>query len=409
MRKGKTGMNPPVEATRIAFAPYSRGVTLAIWLSGTTCARGTAGSTDLGNPTADHAVGADLQPDIPLSDSGCEHPAMRCAHACVTDDDCPQETTYGRLPFRCFEYAFRSGRGCAVPCISNGDCGLHLGFYCASAGGIYAGVATICKAGCNDDSDCPQPTDAPPGACVPTASGGHRCTLLCRHHGDCAGFGFDKVCNPADTCHAYRGGCAYRTCATDAECQERHGKDHVCLPDATCGRPTCSKDSDCETGMVCHPGRLCGNDLDCHPACQDDEDCSPSGMICLDGACVSGCRSDLECPEWARCRLEGDPCGIYQCVDCLSDSDCPPVSRCLLGNEDCGRKRNGCYGIDCTSDAECRELAVQQPALWLSADRATCMRIPGLEGWKCMDACRDDSDCLPDGLCVPRGCRREEP
>lgn len=79
------------------------------------------------------------------------------------------------------------------------------------------------------------------------------------------------------------------------------------------------------TTATCGDGDIDPDDTYCDdPLCSEDADC-PTGEVCLDGVCVSGCGSDEECPEGFACIQPetGDGPGVCREADeCQNDSEC---------------------------------------------------------------------------------------
>ena len=101
-----------------------------------------------------------------------------------------------------------------------------------------------------------------------------------------------------------------------------------------------------------------------NPACMDDFDCTTEGEICIDFACIDGCRLDAEC------TTEGEICKDNICqAGCRADEDCEEPMVCddnfecvVAGCEthaDCGLGQAcdnlQCVLTSCTEDADCTQ------------------------------------------------------
>jgi formylglycine-generating enzyme required for sulfatase activity len=313
-------------------------------------------------------------------DHGCQ-----AEQGCVDDGDCAAPTP------RC-----DAASGECVECLDAADCG--AGQQCAH------GACTA--AGCVDDGDCAAPTprcDAASGACVECldaadCGAGQQCA-----HGACTAAGCvdDGDCAaPTPRCDAASGACV--ECLDAADCgagqQCAHGACTAagCVDDGDCAAPTprcdaasgacveCLDAADCAEGQICSGG-VCAAE----PMCENDDQCE-IGQICIDGDCVTGCRSQRDCPPAQQCV---EALGAHgRCVDCEGDGDCDPGWIC---------QDHVCVPY-CTSHEHCApaycDLESHQCVECI--EDAHCDREAGLicRAQACVPGCRVDDDC-PDGFC----------
>jgi formylglycine-generating enzyme required for sulfatase activity len=326
---------------------------------------------------------------------GCS-PKDRNEAECQVDGDCPELQ------------ACQDGSCEQVQCKRDGDC--PSGERCME----YECVVT---APCRTDADCEEPTplcNLDTGQCVSCLP---RCTGKCCGDDGCGG-------DCPDLCAATGQNCNSETCECEGVCvPDCAGR--VCGPDK-CGEtcpPGCDGEEFCDDGICKLPG--CDSDQDCQaplrycqlatracveclenehcageqicsggacsdqPTCQTDSQCE-YGEICVGGDCVSGCRSNRDCPDdeycveemgdngtCVECELpedcpEGTTCEGYQCVTwCTEEAHCTP-RYCNLDSHDC---------VDCLEDSHC------------GADTGMIC-----EGLVCVEGCRIDEDC-PGGTC----------
>ena len=122
----------------------------------------------------------------------------------------------------------------------------------------------------------------------------------------------------------------------------------------------CTQDSDCESGLVCHPElKICraqGDKPSCPEECSKSEKCTQYAMCTLkNDRCVIG---ELDCSKSAQCTDEGrctrkDVGNVGTCVtinpaDCKNSTSCQTKGHCSVD-----RKSRLCRAL---SNADC-ELA----------------------------------------------------
>lgn len=161
----------------------------------------------------------------------------------------------------------------------------------ASLGGGSLGGPCSADANCTSGLICAQGSDLK-----------GMCTAACKATSECqVKFGDASSC--------WDGYCA-RQCDTTADCAVGHcavlaGGHDFCSSGPAPMSETCSKDSDCKTGLVCGTeGKLVGL---CTRSCTVDSDCRmySAGAACVLslGVCTRGCYEDDECPEDGVCIL----------------------------------------------------------------------------------------------------------
>jgi hypothetical protein len=263
--------------------------------------------------------------------------------------------------------------------------------------------ATACRA----DADCGTPAEA------------YRCdpaTHVCRCRMDTA-CGPSELCNAAGFCQD-RAGCESNADCADASlfCDTSSG---TCL---TRGR--CTSDLHCPLGEVCDVSRTT-----CVSGCRSEGDCPGTACRCADApctcdattpegraACALGVCDASFCADDQGCAF-GERCGAPRTgasVTCFSDFD--PVRRpycasCTYGGglQVCGRGANFCLretaspgsaycGVDCSQGQgcpngyQCSDVVVASSRARCRSD-AECAPVPSL-------SCREDPDCGSGGRCV---------
>ncbi len=213
-------------------------------------------------------------------------------------------------------------------------------------------------------------------------------------------------------------GCAGTVCGGGADC----AVGHECAG-GVCAVIACMTQAQCPAGFVCPIGvnqctRL-GPDADgdgfrvpedCddasparHPGAPElcdmiDNDCD--GLVDEDGACMSGCRVDSDCPLGSVC-----PMGQCQAMACMVDSDCPMGSACTAGV--CGAMR-----VDGDSDgyappADCDDAnPAVRPGVPEVCGNMVDDNCDGVLDDGCMSSCATDADCPFTFQCLMGTCIR---
>ncbi|MCK7491339.1 MAG: hypothetical protein MZW92_06195 [Comamonadaceae bacterium] len=100
------------------------------------------------------------------------------------------------------------------------------------------------------------------------------------------------------------GQCTPIGCSSDGDCQAPLPR---CEPaSGTC--VACLVAEDCQGGQICS-GFVCADP----PRCQSDGECE-IGQICVQGACLVGCRSNRDCPDGQTCDTGLGPNGTLHRV-----------------------------------------------------------------------------------------------
>jgi hypothetical protein len=196
-------------------------------------------------------------------------------------------------------------------------------------GGLAAGGGQPENGGSNATAG----SNAMAGSGATAGSGGtpSLCQAMCASNTDCA-----------STLYSCQDGiCAYRGCASDAEC------------------------ADFGSGTVCRPDPMYGVG-DCVSACSTADDCgfadSPTfestNYSCTDDGCIyKGCNSDAECDLYHR----GDVCvqtpgSNPSCTpSCATPNDCPQVTSppAYASPDHYACTQGHCVFLGCQSDDEC--------------------------------------------------------
>lgn len=124
----------------------------------------------------------------------------------------------------------------------------------------------------------------------------------------------------------------------------------------------CTQDSDCASGLVCHPEhKVCraeGDKPSCPVECLKSKQCSEQGLCTLKGAkCVIGdndCERSAQCTDEGRCTRK-DLGDIGTCVT-ISDADCEKSTFCRTkGHCSVNRRSRQCRA---RSDADCERAEI---------------------------------------------------
>lgn len=243
----------------------------------------------------------------------------------------------------------------------------------------------------------------------------------------------DTDCPAGEACIG--GECTPVECRVDEDCQDdEECRDYQCVL-----KPECAIDDDCEIGEICHEGSCvsgCRTDRDC-PAgftcmpqegdhgicaeCQQDGDC-PAGYRCVDYACVQHCESDEDC-DAGHC----DPT-THTCVECVVDGHCEPGLICenatcveCAVKDDCaigelcvdGQCVPGCEGDrDCPAGTICAAQLGDHGACveCIDDDDCTDADLPRCDNHVCVPECISDADCTgQDEVCVENHCQTIAP
>ena len=128
----------------------------------------------------------------------------------------------------------------------------------------------------------------------------------------------------------------------------------------------CAQDSDCGSGLVCHPEfKICrakGDKPSCPEECSKSEDCAKYGTCTLkNDRCVIG---ELDCSKSAQCTDEGrctrkDLGNIGTCVT-INPADCKKSTFCRTkGYCSVDRKSRLCRALS-NADCELAEVCTKQ-------------------------------------------------
>ena len=189
-------------------------------------------------------------------------------------------------------------------------------------------------------------------------------------------------------------------CETDTDCAARE----ACVV-GLCTPVDCKVDADCADGEECL-------DYTCvtKPECTIDDDCQ-IGQICNEGGCVSGCRTDRDCPTGftcltevgdhgtcAECQVDEDCDTGYKCIDYACVQHCESDADCTVGH--CDTVTNSC--VECVADAHCQPGFICEANACVAGcrDDVDCPAGNICENDACREGCRQDGDC-PSGVCNP--------
>jgi formylglycine-generating enzyme required for sulfatase activity len=284
----------------------------------------------------------------------CEACTPACAGKECGDDGCGD--TCGQCAADEVCNAVGSCVVCAPDCTAR-ECGLDP--VCgASCGSCAAGCTCTAQGVCAGSCQCTP-------ACAGKQCGPDGCQGVC---GTCdAG----EVCNQA-------GQCTPPGCSSDGDCQAPRPR---CEPTSgSC--VACLVADDCQNGQICS-GFVCATP----PRCQSDGECE-IGQICVEGACLAGCRSNRDCPDGQTCDTsQGD---IGRCIECAGPQDCEAGQTC---------QDDRCVPY-CTAEAHCAPL---------HCDLISHQCVPCLEDGHCVEGeiCQDLAcvpGCRTDGDCVTGHC-----
>ncbi len=166
----------------------------------------------------------------------------------------------------------------------------------------------------------------------------------------------DSFCRIGEVCHFdIEGGICLPPCEDDRFCKQ-YSEELFCNAEGRCKsaeqQTGCEEDSDCPLGEICH--KDASSDGTCAAACSSNHDCMELGndLICHNGGrCapehVGPCSLDEDCSidEICHLQLNGGTCKTA----CGYDSDCPKYFICSSSGQ-C--VRNPEYP-PCSSDNEC--------------------------------------------------------
>jgi len=151
-----------------------------------------------------------------------------------------------------------------------------------------------------------------------------------------------------------------------------------------CGKDKCepcAQDSECQSGLVCHPeAKVCrppGDKPACQAECEKSERCAKFATCTLKGdKCVVG---ELDCSKSAQCTDEGkctrkDLGDIGTCIT-INEADCQKSTSCQTkGHCSVDRKSRLCRAL-ADSDCEASEMCKQHKKC--KADKATGECVAG--------------------------------
>jgi len=157
-------------------------------------------------------------------------------------------------------------------------------------------------------------------------------------------------------------------------------------------QPTCSSDSDCDTGT-------CQNNV-CVLGCEDE--CVEEQIQCESDQTYSSCTNNDGCYEFptdettfGKCSQEAPYCSVDKCVECTKDPHCEDGEECT---------DNFCEATvtpTCNEDSDCAENEVCQDNECIES-QPTCPE--GLEYDACMEECFlpvcESDDSCEDGSCL---------
>uniref|UniRef100_A0A182T3U1 EGF-like domain-containing protein n=1 Tax=Anopheles maculatus TaxID=74869 RepID=A0A182T3U1_9DIPT len=254
-------------------------------------------------------------------------------HLCQARTDCPKgQACYGgtcmqtcRNDQNCLADE-RCVRGtCRTVCNSDGACG--NGLICEGR---------ICQTGCRSDNQC-----ANNQACI-----NKKCTDPCATLGQCGSCSECTVIDHGVQCscpHGYLGN-PLLSCSPPAE--KCHAQ-CICDDDGMYCVKSCRQAKDCGCGQTCHRGK-------CRTKCNPGN--CPAGLLCQNGACVAGCRTNADCPSDRSCTNGKcvDPCAGGKA--CGRDAICQVSdhrSLCLCPDGFQGDPSVGCVQYECQTNDDC--------------------------------------------------------
>ncbi len=139
----------------------------------------------------------------------------------------------------------------------------------------------------------------------------------------------------------------------------------------------CTQDSDCMSGLVCHPElKICrtrGDKPSCQRECSESEKCAQYALCTLkNNRCIIG---ELDCSKSAQCTDEGrctrkDLGNLGTCVtinpdDCAKSTFCRTKGYCSVD-----RKSRLCRAL---SDADCKQAEICKKQKKCKAHKGDCV------------------------------------
>lgn len=260
--------------------------------------------------------------------------------------------------------------GCKYPtkaCASNGECPPNHSCY-----------GNVCQASCTNDQNCLTDEKCIRGICrsICNSDGSCRQGQICENRLCKVGCRNDLTCPSEHACinSQCKDPCVFNSqCGQCSECSVvNHGMQCSCPvgylgnPLISCTQPvqrcnsycqcdesgifcaeTCNTDDQCACGQKCAVGK-------CRTKCNPGT-CSP-GQLCQDGACIAGCRNNLDCTSDRSC-ING------QCLDpCLQENACGTNALCKVSEHRIlclcpdgyrGEPSQGCTKAECSVDTDC--------------------------------------------------------
>ena len=245
-------------------------------------------------------------------------------------------------------------------CDENSECGSDK--YCDICLRKCLQPRKICEP-CSADAQCAKAEVG--SACIPFASGGTYCGLVCETDVGCSpGFACTKLEGlDHKQCVPMTGSCAPKAglCKNDGECP--YGT--ICNSDYGKCIKGCTEDAACASPLVCSLFR-------CTAPCTVDADCKSkaSDAVCTDSHCKipGGCLGPAECPDKATycdmaahkckpgcqtdfdCKEYGKKCEATQCVQlgCKENWECAFEEVCVPATGKC-KKAEGKFCATCDS------------------------------------------------------------
>ena len=136
----------------------------------------------------------------------------------------------------------------------------------------------------------------------------------------------------------------------------------------------CTQDSDCASGLVCHPElKICRKKPSCPVECSKSEGCKKGGLCTLKGGkCVIGeddCRQSAQCTDEGKCTRK-DLGEFGMCVT-ISPEDCQRSTFCRTkGHCSVDRKSRECQAL---SDADCERAEICTADKKCKASKGECV------------------------------------
>lgn len=321
---------------------------------------------------------------------GCKYSATPCEH----NGDCPPN-------HNCFGNVCQSICHTDQNCLSDEKCvqGICRSI-CNSDSGCDQGLICenrICSPGCRNDLACRSTESCISGQCVnPCGVSGQcgqcaECSVI--NHGVQCSCPSGYLGNPLQSCKQ-----PLQRCNSLCQCDESG---------VFCAQ-TCNIDTDCACAEICALGK-------CRSRCNPGT--CPAGQLCQDGACVSGCRNNLDCSSDKSC-INGqclDPCS--QKTACGTSALCKVSEHrvlCLCPDGYQGEPTQDCSPYECTKDNDCeldkrcdggscRNPCLQDGACGINAQcrvsnrQAQCSCPPGYNGNPLVD-------CVPETIGTVGAC-----